>query len=84
VDAAVAPAAALRATVWVQPRTGIFSPPCYKDVVNGFYELDTWTALTLSSGGRSETIKVKDGMSFKDAASCRAYYGRAGAGAEAR
>lgn len=64
------------AEISVEPRTGIFRPACYKDIINGFYKLDTWTVLTLAFPQETMTVKAKDGMSFPDEPQCRAFYAR--------
>lgn len=74
------PAANLAAALSVMPRTGIFRPACYKDPINGFRKLDTWTVLTLSFPVETLTVRVEDSRSFPDERSCREYYARLAAG----
>ncbi len=74
VEVRLAPGVA--ASISVAPRTGIFRPACYKDIINGFYKLATWTILTLAFPQETLTVKTKDGMSFPDEPQCRAFYAR--------
>ena len=67
---------AVSAGLSVEPRTGIFRPACYKDIINGFYKLDTWTILTLAFPQEALTVKVKDSEPFPDEGACRAFYER--------
>ena len=70
-------ASAVTATISVTPRTGIFRPACYKDPINGFHKLDTWTTLTLIFPQEIMAVKIADGKSFHDKQSCLDYHERA-------
>lgn len=74
--ARIALASGVSAALLVQPRTGILRPACYKDIINGYYKLDTWTVLTLSSSGQTMMVRTKDSAAFRDEGACRAYYAR--------
>lgn len=60
----------------VEPRTGIFRPACYRDPINGFYKLDTWTVLTVSFPQEALTVKTADSAPFPDKETCLEFYGR--------
>jgi hypothetical protein len=70
-------AAGVAATISVAPRTGFFRPACYKDPINGFHKLDTWTVLTIVLPQETLTVRTADGMSFHNKQSCLDYYERA-------
>ena len=70
-------AAGVTATISVAPRTGFFRPACYKDPINGFHKLYTWTVLTIVLPQETLTVRTADGMSFHNKQSCLDYYERA-------
>jgi len=65
---------AVTAALSIEPRLGIFSPACYKNITEGFYELNTWTVLTLSFPEGPLTVKTVDSKAFSNKGDCRAFY----------
>jgi len=66
--------AAVSAALSVETRPGLFRPACYKDIINGFYKLDTWTVLTLAFPEGPLTVKTADSEAFPDESTCRSFY----------